>query len=66
MLRRMTISSHCAIRKELMHPQDVEYIKLQADRLDNGIGLHGPHFYHSRMGKNLLGTTGVNHMLTPV
>ena len=54
----MIISSHSVSSEGEFLSQDVEYIKLETDRLDDGISLHGTSLHHSRVGKNLLRTMG--------
>lgn len=66
MLQNMSISSHNVTRMEEIYSQDVEYIELETNRLDNGIGLHGATFHQSCMSENLLRTVGVRCVSTPV
>jgi hypothetical protein len=61
-LKCMAISPRHALRKEWIHSQNVDYIELETNCLDNRISLHCASLYHSRVGKNLLRTISVKCM----
>ena len=66
MRQNIIISPHHALRKECIYSQDVEYIEVETDRLDDRIGFHGASLHHSRVCKNILRTAGVKHMSIPI
>lgn len=66
MLQNMCISSNNVAKMGEIYSQDVEYIELETNRLNDGIGLHGATLHHSCMGENLLRTAGVRRISTSV